>query len=106
MAKEPIDVRKGIDSLASIVAGSFDLDPYDQSLYIFCNKRHNRLKCLYYDGTGFWLFTKRIEEGTLKWKISEDGECPEITSQQFRWLLEGLKPEQASAFTPVHYDWA
>ena len=65
---EPCDLRKGIDGYASIVRSEFHLDPmHTGNLYIFCNKHHNKLKCLYYDGTGFWLLYKRLESGTFKW---------------------------------------
>lgn len=64
---EPCDLQKGIDGYAALVNSEFNLDPMDSnSLYIFCNRNHNKLKCLYYDGTGFWLLYKRLESGTFK----------------------------------------
>lgn len=104
MAREPIDIRKGADNLASLILSRFEMDPYSKSLFIFCNKRHNRLKCLYFDGTGFWMFTKRIDHGTLKWQIDSSTDCPQITEKQFRWLLEGLKPQQKRAFPTIRYE--
>lgn len=75
------------------------MDPMDSnSLYIFCNRNHNKLKCLYYDGTGFWLLYKRLESGTFKWPKSADEKFLEISEQQLKWLLEGLKMEQKTAF--------
>ena len=106
MAKEPIDVRKGIDYLASLVLNQFELNPYDKSLFIFSNKRHNRLKCLYFDGSGFWIFIKRVENGTLKWKHSADCLGPEISEQQLRWILEGLRPEQKRTIPSIHYEFS
>ena len=75
------------------------------NLYIFCNKYHNKLKCLYYDGTGFWLLYKRLESGTFKWIKSADGKSVMITEQQLKWLLEGLKMEQKSAFKECRKDY-
>ena len=96
---EPCDLRKGIDGYASLVSSKFNLDPMDSnSLYIFCNRNHNKLKCLYYDGTGFWLLYKRLESGTFKWSKSADEKSLEISEQQLKWLLEGLKMEQKNAF--------
>ena len=96
---EPCDLRKGIDGYAALVNSEFHLEPMDKwNLYIFCNKNHNKLKCLYYDGTGFWLLYKRLETGTFKWTKTTDGKSLQITEQQLRWLLEGLKIEQKSAF--------
>lgn len=98
---EPCDLRKGIDGYASLVRSTFHLNPMDLgNLYLFCNKQHNKLKCLYYDGTGFWLLYKRIEKGTFKWAKSKDDKSIEISKQQLKWLLEGIKIEQKSAFKP------
>ena len=49
------DLRKGIDGYAQIVQTVFHMNPMDNSLYIFCNRDHNKIKCLYWDGSGFWL---------------------------------------------------
>lgn len=103
---EPCDLRKGIDGYASIVRSEFHLDPMlTDNLYIFCNKHHNKLKCLYYDGTGFWLLYKRLESGTFKRIKSADGKSVMITEQQLKWLLEGLKMEQKSAFKECRKDY-
>ena len=110
---EPCDLRKGIDGYAALVNSEFNLDPMDSnSLYIFCNRNHNKLKCLYYDGTGFWLLYKRLESGTFKWSKSADEKSLEISEQQLKWLLEGLKMEQKTAFKEkkmipkvIHYCW-
>lgn len=96
---EPCDLRKGIDGYAALVNSEFNMDPMDSnSLYIFCNRNHNKLKCLYYDGTGFWLLYKRLESGTFKWSKSADEKFLEISEQQLKWLLEGLEMEQKTAF--------
>ena len=91
------DLRKGIDGYAHIVQNHFHLDPFQDVLFIFCNRHHNKLKCLYWDGTGFWLLFKRLEKGNFKW-INNSNEPIVITHQQLKWLLEGLKIEQKSAF--------
>ena len=58
------DLRKGIDGYAMIVQDLYHLSPFSDALFLFCNKDHNKLKCLYWDGTGFWLLYKRLEKGT------------------------------------------
>ncbi|MGL4362010.1 MAG: IS66 family insertion sequence element accessory protein TnpB [Cellulosilyticaceae bacterium] len=95
------DLRKGIDGYASIIQNNFELSPFDSSLYLFCNKDHNKIKCLYFDGNGFWLLYKRLEKKTFKW-IKGD-ESIVITKQQLRWLFEGLKIEQKQAFKEEIY---
>lgn len=97
MAQGYTDLRKGIDGYASIVQEHFKLDPFEDALYIFCNRHRDKLKCLYWDGSGFWLLYKRLESGHFKWIKREDGVL-EITHQQLQWLLEGLKIEQKTAF--------
>ena len=91
------DLRKGIDGYAHIIQNHFHLDPFQDALFLFCNRHHNKLKCLYWDGTGFWLLFKRLEKGNLKW-INNRNDPIVITHQQLKWLLEGLKIEQKSAF--------
>lgn len=95
------DLRKGIDGYAAAIQTEHHLNPMDRSLYIFCNKAHNKIKCLYYDGTGWWLLYKRLEVGTFKWKKTEDGTAVQISEQQYRWLLEGLKMDQKTAFREI-----
>ena len=98
----PTDLRKGIDGYAMIVQDLYHLSPFSDALFLFCNKDHNKLKCLYWDGTGFWLLYKRLEKGTFKWKKDENGAVV-LTHQQLGWLLEGLKTDQETAFKKLDY---
>lgn len=95
------DMRKSIDGLALIVSMSFGLDVMDGSLFIFTNKSRNRIKILFYDSNGFWLFFKRLEQG--KFKVCEDdkSDTKTIDERQLRWLLEGLEIEQKYALKSV-----
>lgn len=95
------DLRKGIDGYAAIVQAQLGREPTDHSMYLFCNRDHTKLKCLYYDGTGFWLLYKRLNKGHFKWKSSGDQASVTITEQQLRWLLDGLKMDQKSAFKNI-----
>lgn len=70
LATGPADMRKSIDGLALIVSMGFGLDVMDESVFIFTNKARNRIKMLYNDANGFWLFFKRLEQG--KFKVYED----------------------------------
>lgn len=87
------DMRKSIDGLAAIVQQNFKLNPFENSLFLFCGHKNTRLKVLYWEGDGFVLLYKRLENGKFKWPRSEQ-EARLITPQQFRWLLEGLSIEQ------------
>ena len=94
------DMRKSIDGLAALVQQQFHLDPFNQSLYLFCGKRRNRLKVLLWEGDGFVLLYKRLENGTFKWPNNKTEVRP-ITWQEFKWLMEGLKIEQPKAIKPA-----
>lgn len=96
------DLRKGIDGYVNLIQYEFHLDPFSDCLYLFCNRSHNKLKILYWDGTGFWLLYKRLEKGHFKWIKKESGTLS-ITHQQLNWLLEGLKIEQKSALKKQVY---
>lgn len=94
------DIRKGIDGLAATVTQRFMLDPFSNSLFLFCGRRRDRLKALYWEGNGFVLLYKRLENGKYQWPRSES-EVQDLTPQQFRWLMEGLSVEQPRAHKKV-----
>ena len=94
------DMRRSIDGLAALVQQSFRLDPFSDSLFLFCGKRRDRVKALYWEGDGFVLLYKRLERGSFQWPRSES-EVRDLTPQQFRWLMEGLSIDQPKAHKPV-----
>lgn len=94
------DMRKSIDGLAACVKQSFGMDPFANNLYLFCGRRCDRLKALYWESDGFVLLYKRLERGIFQWPRNQK-EARQITGQQLRWLLEGLSIEQPKAIRPV-----
>lgn len=94
------DMRRGIDGLVSIVQQSFKLDPFEDSIFLFCGKRPNRIKALYWDKNGFVILYKRLEEGKFQWPRN-DNEVRDLTMQQVRWLMEGLNIDQPKAHKSV-----
>ena len=86
--------------MAALVQQSFRLDPFSDSLFLFCGKRRDRVKALYWEGDGFVLLYKRLERGSFQWPRSES-EVRDLTPQQFRWLMEGLSIDQPKAHKPV-----
>ena len=86
------DLRMGIDGYASLVQEVFKLSPFDNSLYLFCNKQRDKIKILHFEYDGFWLYYKRIETGRIKWPKND--ELTEIEIRQLRWLFDGLKVSQ------------
>lgn len=90
------DMRRSIDGLAAIIEKNYKLDPFSNSLFLFCGRSSFKLKALYWEGDGFVLLYKRLENGKFKWPRTEQ-EALHISNQQFRWLLEGLEIIQPKA---------
>lgn len=84
------DLRKGIDGLASMVQEQFQLDAFSDALFLFCGRRTDRIKGLYWDSNGFVLLYKRLEQGWLRWPRTEQ-EARLITRQQYEWLCQGFE---------------
>lgn len=94
------DMRKSIDGLAAVVQQNFRLDPFSNSLFLFCGRKANRIKVLYWEGDGFILLYKRLEDGRFQWPRSQE-EVRKISDQELRWLLEGLSIDQPKAVKKV-----
>ena len=90
------DLRKSIDGLSALVQQIFQLDPFSNALFLFCGRRCDRIKALYWEGDGFVMLYKRLEQGRFQWPRTES-EVRRITQQQFRWLTEGLSIDQPRA---------
>lgn len=98
------DLRKGVDGLAWIVKNECGLDPQADALYLFCGRRADRMKGLYWDsGRGFVLIYSRLENGRYQWPRAQ-GETRAITADQFRRLLEGFQIEDVSTIKTVDID--
>lgn len=94
------DLRLGIDGLAALVKQQFSLDPFSNTLFLFCDRRRDRIKALYWEGNRFLLLYKRLESGVFQWPRSES-EARALTPQQYRWLMEGLSIDQPKAHKSV-----
>lgn len=94
------DMRCGIDGLAGIITDKYNLDLFNDALFLFCGRKKDRFKALYWDKDGFILLYKRIEKGNLQWPRNQE-EVKKLTSQELRWLLEGLSIQQPKAIKPA-----
>lgn len=91
LASHPVDMRKSINGLAAIVEGSFDLDLYEDCLFMFCSKDHAKIKALKWDADGFVLYYKRRERGTFQWpKNFRNDDTDQIPRSDLNRLLSGL----------------
>jgi transposase len=89
--RSPVDMRKSINGLCVIVDQDMKLDLKKSALFIFCNRRRNRLKILYFDKSGFALWFKRLEEAKFSWPRDVDNAAViEIATTDLELLLEGL----------------
>ena len=85
------DMRKGIDGLAMLVQGMLRQDPFSGHLFLFRGRKANLLKIVFWDGTGFCLFTKRLEQGRFHWPVTcEMGGTVMLSSSQLSMLIEGI----------------
>ena len=96
------DFRKQIESLSALVSLKFNLDPYtSKCIFIFCNKRKNSIKVLRWDNDGFILLTKKlVDKMKFQWPKDPEG-VKDISTQELRWLLEGLSLEQPKAHKKI-----
>jgi len=89
VATRPVDFRRGMDGLATLVQQQLRADPFVGDLFVFRSKRADRIKILVWDGSGLCLFTKRLEQGRFTWPPIRDGVMT-LTAAQLGLLLEGL----------------
>ena len=89
VATRPVDFRKGMDGLAALVQAELSSDPFSGVIYVFRAKRADRVKLLFWDGTGLCLLTKRLEGAKFHWPRIEDG-VMRLSPAQLSALLEGL----------------
>ena len=88
--RSAVDFRKSINGLALIVEQELGLSPFDRALYLFTNKKRDKIKALYWDKTGFALWYKRLEEERYKWPRHGENSLLEISEPQLRFLLKGF----------------
>lgn len=90
VATKPVDFRKQADGLAAIVQAALGADPFCGAVYVFRSKRMDRVKLLWWDGTGICLMMKRLENGQFRWPPIKDGTM-KLSAAQLSALLEGVE---------------
>lgn len=95
------DLRKSIDGLAALVQEVFSLNPFSPCLFVFCNRRRDKVKVLQWDHAGFWLHYRRLERGRFQWPESSGSGTVGISRRELRWLLDGLSINQRQAHPKV-----
>jgi transposase len=94
VATSPTDMRKGFDGLQGLVAGVLGQDPLSGHLFLFVNRRRDKLKVLYWDGDGLAIWYRRLEQGTFQMpSITDDQTAAEINREDLLMLIRGLDYE-------------
>ena len=89
LAAGSTDLRKSFDTLAQLSRDVLKEDPLSGHLFVFCNRRRNRLKILLWENSGFWLLCKRLEQGRFYWPDSTEQKI-ELSAAQLSLLLAGI----------------
>lgn len=102
VATTPVDFHKGAEGLSALVRETMKADPFSGAVYVFRAKRADRVKLIYWDGTGVCLFSKRLEDGKFRWPNVRDS-VMRLSAAEFSALLEGLdwKRVHAARETPA-----
>ena len=90
VATVPVDLRGSFNRLYSLVVEQLKANPVSGHLFVFTNRRHNRLKVLYWDGSGLWVCAKRLERGRFTWPASDHGQI-NLRGEEFSALIHGLE---------------
>ena len=93
VALEPTDMRRGFNGLSGQVTQTLKQDPFSGHLFLFRNRRKDRLKLLYWDGDGYWIFYKHLARGTFELPRPQDPQSPsvEIRASELAMLLDGIE---------------
>ena len=100
--RDAIDFRKSINGLSALVEQGLGRDPFAAAVYVFCNRRCDRIKLLGWDRNGFWLLHKRLDSDRFVWP-RENKPVIELTVQQLHWLLEGIDLSAMRGHEIIHY---
>lgn len=96
LASGVTDLRRSMDGLRSLVTQALDRDPFSGHLFVFRNRRGDRLKILVWDRSGFWVLYKRLEKGTFAWPAATGiAQSVEMSASDLQLLLTGVDPSTA-----------
>lgn len=94
-----VDFRKSINGLVLIIGQGAVHSPFDEALFVFCNRTRDKVKALYWDKTGFCLWYRRLEKDFFRWpKVGQ--EVMLLTEEQWRWLLVGVDLDKIRTHQP------
>jgi transposase len=97
VAVAPVDLRRSFDGLSAHVATVLEQPIVEGGLFVFTNRRRNRLRLLWWDGSGLWVATKRLEGGTLNWPRGQ-GAAVGLRPEQLSALIAGLEVRERAGW--------
>ena len=102
--RDSVDFRKSINGLEAIVEQSMGLSAFDPALFVFRNRRADKLKILYWDNTGFCLWYKRLETERFKWPNNHDDSVIKLTEEALHWMLRGFDISAMKSHKNLQYE--
>ena len=102
--RTPVDMRRGINGLCDIVHASGMGELSGKNIFVFCGRRRNSIKVLYFDRNGFCLWQKRLETDLFPWPKKITEEVVVLSPQQFTWLLEGFDVWKIKPFADAKFE--
>jgi len=105
LCRDPVDLRKSIQGLSVLVEQALGLDPFAPRLFVFCGRRRDKIKILYWERSGFVLWYKRLEKARFAWL---DRETPDatiaVTGRELNWLLDGIDVFRSTPHATLCYE--
>ena len=95
------DMRKATQGLSLIVSEQLGHNPFDGSVFVFCNRQRDKLKILYWERNGFWLYYRTLEQGKFQWPTAKAQPTLSLTLRELQWLLDGLSHTQRQAHAEI-----
>ncbi len=98
------DMRKSINGLSILVEQELGLDAFAPRLFVFANRKQDKVKILYWERTGFALWYKRLEKARFPWPSRDRDEPLKLTGQELNWLLDGIDIFRVKPHETLHYE--
>jgi transposase len=103
LCRDVVDFRKGINGLAVLVEETLKRNPFSEQLFVFCNRRRDRVRILYWERNGFCLWQKRLEKARFKWPRRVKDDLIVLSGQQLNWLLDGYDVMRLKPHARLYY---
>ena len=100
---KPVDFRKGIYGLVNLIKFEINDEPFSGSLFLFTNKNKRNIRAVYWDKTGFAMWSKALEKEKFPWLKNNSENKITIECEQLRWILTGINPWKLNAHKELDY---